>query len=255
MVRLIAYNLSYSEGFKGSWWGYLRFWRIFHSPIHQTSKISEFLKEQHADILSLVEVDTGSIRVIFKDTVKYFMASLGLMHAVEAVKYPEHTMWKILRYIPIYRKQSNAILSRYNFEDVKKYELHKGTKRAVIEATVRCPEKVTLFLAHLALGKKTRRKQVRELIDLVNNTRGPVILKGDFNAKPDSAEIRMLIAATRLVDSFHMNKGKIKKTFPTYKPKSRIDYILTSKDIKVKDFSILDCEFSDHLPVMIDFEV
>jgi endonuclease/exonuclease/phosphatase family metal-dependent hydrolase len=44
-------------------------------------------------------------------------------------------------------------------------------------------------------------------------------------------------------------------TCPTYHPKYCLDYVLTSKEIKVKNYEVLKFQFSDHLPVLVDFEV
>ena len=100
---------------------------------------------------------------------------------VEMIKYPFKGWLKFLRFIPILRKQANAIISKYKISNIKCHTLNKGAKRIVIEATIYCPKAVTLLLVHLALGRKTREKQLKELIKIVNSIKNNVILMGDFN--------------------------------------------------------------------------
>jgi hypothetical protein len=44
-------------------------------------------------------------------------------------------------------------------------------------------------------------------------------------------------------------------TFPSKQPRRHLDFVLHSKEILVKNFRIPDVSFSDHLPVMVDFDV
>ena len=50
------------------------------------------------------------------------------------------------------------------------------------------------------------------------------------------------------------NKGN-GYSFPSNNPTSRIDYILTSKNIIVKKGNLMNTTASDHLPVIIDIEL
>ena len=125
----------------------------------------------------------------------------------------------------------------------------------MIEATIHLPKKVTLLLAHLALGGETRAQQIKELIKMVNNIKNPVILMGDFNTFRGEEEIQALLEKTHLHHQFEMDKTSQTLTEPTFHPSKRLDYILTSKQIKVKNYQVLNFHFSDHLPLMVDFEV
>ena len=82
----------------------------------------------------------------------------------EKIKYPNDGWLRIFHKIPVLRKQANAIISKYKLNNVKYHMFKEGTKRIIIEANINCPKKITLLLAHLALGSKTRAKQIKELI-------------------------------------------------------------------------------------------
>jgi endonuclease/exonuclease/phosphatase family metal-dependent hydrolase len=124
----------------------------------------------------------------------------------------------------------------------------------VIEATVNCPKKVTLLLAHLALGKKARAKQIHELIKIVNNIKNPVILMGDFNTFNGEDEIKDLLKKTHLKDRTKLENGSIILTEPAWHPSKRLDYVLTSPQIKIQKYTVLKVHYSDHLPLYVEFD-
>lgn len=254
MVRLIVYNIEYCEGMTGLWYDYLKFWKIFFPPKGLDQRIVDHIKKLKPDILALVEVDTGSFRSK-KDQVVFFEKKLGMTNFVEKVKYPLQGWLKLFHYVPILNKQANAIIAKEKLSKVKYHVFHEGTKRVVIEATIHVPKKVTLLLAHLALGKKTRIRQIEELINIVNKIKNPVILMGDFNTFNGEEEIKQLLKETHLHHRFKMGKMSQTLTEPAFHPSRRLDYVLTSKEIKVKNYKVLNFHFSDHLPLLVDFKV
>lgn len=252
MVRLICYNIEYCEGMEGLWYQYFMFWKIFFPPKNIDIQIVENLKKLKPDILSLVEIDTGSFRAK-KDEVKFLEHKFKMHAFVEAIKYPLKSWLKLFHYVPILNKQANAIISRFKISKVKYHLFHEGTKRVVIETTIHIPKKVTLLLIHLALGKRARAKQVDELINIVNDIKNPVILMGDFNTFHGKKEINKLLKKTHLKDAAPIDKKTKFLTEPAWHPKRRLDYVLTSPEIKVKKYSVLKFPFSDHLPLFVEF--
>ena len=255
MVKLVCYNIEYCEGIEGLWYQYLKFWKIFFPPKGLDQRIVDHLKNLNLDILSLVEVDTGSLRSRGKDEVVFFEKKLGFKNFVEKIKYPLHGWLKLFHYVPILNRQANAILSKFKISKIKYHVFHEGTKRMIIEATVNCPKPVTLLLAHLALGENTRKKQIKELVKIVNNINNPTILMGDFNTFHGISEIKELLKHTHLKDKAKLNKYSIGLTQPTWHPTRRLDYILTSEQIKVKKYEVLNYPFSDHMPLYVEFDV
>ncbi len=239
----------------GEWYKYLYFWRIFFPPKKLDEEIIKSLKKLHPDLLTLIEVDTGSMRSRGRDEASFFEKQLGLKSVIEVIKYPLQGWLGLFHHIPILSHQGNAIISKYKITNTKYHTLHEGTKRMVIEITVHCPQKVTLLAAHLALGPQTRAKQIKELITIVNNIHNPVILTGDFNTFNGEQEIRELLKKTHLKDKIALDHQSLHFTEPAWHPTRRLDYILTSPAIKVKKYQVLNFHFSDHLPLMIDFHV
>ena len=253
MVKLICYNIEYCEGMLGKWYDYLKFWRTFFPPKKLNQELVAALKKMKPDILTLIEADVGSLRNRGIDEVRFLEEKLKMNSFVEKIKYPLQGWLKLFHHIPILDKQANGIISKYKFEKVKYHVFHEGTKRMVIEATLRCPQKLTLLAAHLALGKKTRAKQIDELVKIVNSIKNPVILMGDFNTFNGEEEIKKLLTKTHLKDKISLDKKDLPYTEPAWHPTRRLDYILTSPLLKVHKYSILKFQYSDHLPLLIEF--
>jgi len=106
-------------------------------------------------------------------------------------------------------------------------------------------------LVHLALGSKTRLKQITQLYKLIKNTKKPVIIGGDFNLMLGEVEIELFLAASGLVNP---NKDNI-PTFPSWNPSKHLDFILHSPEIKINEFRVPSVTLSDHLPLILDFEI
>lgn len=254
MIKLVCYNIEYCEGIEGLWHQYLQFWRIFFPPKRLDQKIVEALKNLNPDILALVEVDTGSFRAK-KDEVIFFEKKLGMKSFVEKIKYPFQGFLKLFHYVPILNKQANAIVSKYRLSGIKYHVLKEGMHRVVIEASIHCPEKITLLLAHLSLSGNTRKSQIHELIGVVNGIKNPVILMGDFNTFHGKEEIQTLLEKTHLKDHYRLDENSIRFTQPTWHPCRRLDYVLTSPRLKVHKYEVLNYPFSDHLPLFVEFSV
>ena len=250
MTRLVLYNIEYCEGILGHWWEYLEFWRVFHAKKGINKHILNSLKKLNLDVLALVEEDTGSLRSNHQDQARDIEKGLGMNHIVEKIKYPLHGWLRLFHYTPILNKQANAIITRVPLLHTKYHEFHEGTKRMIIDTTIKLPRRnVTLLLAHLALGKRTRKKQLAELAIIVKKKQNPVILMGDFNTYNGEQEIATLLETTQLEDN-----ARIKKTHPSWHPKRRLDYILTTPDIIIQEYKALTYAYSDHAPLYVKFK-
>ncbi|MDB5426314.1 MAG: hypothetical protein JWR43_289 [Phenylobacterium sp.] len=87
---------------------------------------------------------------------------------------------------------------------------------------------------------------------------GPKILLGDFNATAASVVYRTLVARLKAARGLSP-KTSPTSTFPSPLPVLRIDHLFVSPEIKVTDvfapFSPLTRVASDHLPLVMDFEI
>jgi len=235
-MRFVLYNIRYATGTSAH--GFMR-------PSHKNlERIGSFLRELEPDIVGLVEVDYGSYRMGRKNQVELLADSLGHYHSYSC-KYGKQSFW---RHIPIVNRQGNAFLARDRIRNETFHFFDRGMKRLVIELEL---DHLVVYLVHLSLGGKTRHQQLANLYELVKMTTKPCIVAGDFNMLWGEREIDLFLAATGLQNA---NSDSL-PTYPSRNPCRHLDFILHSPEIAVCHFQVPKVMFSDHLPVVVDFDV
>lgn len=243
MARVMFYNVRYLEGGDGRWLDYLFFWRRIMAYLRVRREIVDYIKSYDLDVLGIAEIDKNS----FRNDMNYFENSLGMKHGIHKIKYHFIGFWKILKYLPFFKKQGNAIISKHMISEFKPLFFKEGMKRTIIKAGINLHKKVTFFLVHLALDKNSRERQLKELTAIVNKANGLVVVMGDFNLFKGEKELNYLLKTTGLKAVGHQ------KTFPSYHPNKKLDYFLVSPNIKVKKCKAIKLPFSDHLPIFMEF--
>jgi len=207
-------------------------------------EIIAFIKSTDPDVVGLVEVDSGSYRSGRKSQVERMADELGHFHTY-CSKYGADSNWQ---HIPLYNKQGNAFLTKDTICGEKFHYFESGMKKLVMELEL---EKVNFFLVHLALGYKARQAQILHLYHLIKETKRPYIVAGDFNAFMGEDEIQLLMSASGLQNA---DKDML-PTYPSHNPKRNLDFILHSPKIRINHFEMPRVQLSDHLPLIIDFDV
>lgn len=166
--------------------------------------------------------------------------------------------------------QCNAILSKYPLYDKSYTYVQKPTDnkndyskegRVYVEAKVKINEKeLTIGTTHLSYTDKfieteEKDKEVTNLINCIKKDN--YILTGDFNTNKTSKYIKWL--EEKLINNDTSNTWTTKpfsyNGFKETELKWKLDYIFTSRDIKVKERKLVDTKYSDHLPILIAFEL
>lgn len=235
-MRFVLYNIRYATGPRAH--NYMR------PSTRNLNRIAEFLRLQQPDLVGLVEVDQGSYRMRGTNQAEMIADSLGHYHS-HSVKYGEKSFW---RYVPVLGRQGNAFLARDRIRNEKFHFFHRGMKRLVIELET---EHVVVFLVHLSIGARVRHQQLGDLYKLVKGTQKPYIVAGDFNSLWGEREIELFLAASGLQNA---NRDSL-PTYPSTSPRRHLDFILYSRKVIVRDFSIPQVRYSDHLPLVLDFDV
>ncbi len=242
-MRFLLYNIRYAAGnggrfhFPFPYAGYLRRSR------DNFDKILEFIKSVQPDVMGLVEVDGGSFRTGQLCQAEMIAEQLGYHHVIET-KYGSASMAKR---IPLLRTQGNAILTKMPIISHRLHYFDEGVKRLVIQV---CTERFTIFLVHLSLTYRNRQYQLERLYKLIREVDRPMILAGDFNVLWGERELELFLGATGLVSA---NPEK-KPSHPSRAPKRELDFILHSPELKVVHFHIPAVTYSDHCPLVCDFE-
>ncbi len=235
-MRFVLYNIRYGTGAKMI---------DFLSPsTRNLQRITAFLRDLQPDLVGLVEVDHGSYRSGGKSQAELLADALGHYHSY-SVKYKEHSFWLN---IPVLRRQGNAFLARDRIRNERFHFFDCGMKRLVMELEL---DHVVIYLVHLALGSRVRHRQLGALYKLVKESKKPYIVAGDFNALWGEREIDLFLAATGLRNA----NTKSLPTYPSDHPTRHLDFILCSSRVNVREFSVPKVPYSDHLPLVLDFDV
>ena len=243
-LRLLVYNIRYATGTGPAFHlplpgaGYLR------SNRKVLNGITDFVRAQKADVVGLLEVDTGSIRTGMVNQAEYIARELG-HYSIFQCKYGSASINNLM---PIVRKQANAFLSGPNVHGERFHYFDTGIKRLIIELEL---SDVCVFLVHLSIKFRQRQYQLRSLHDLVVQSAKPVIVAGDFNTFWGTHEIYLFMRAAGLRSA---NTAGL-PSFPARVPRIELDFILVSEGIEVSDFRVPDVRFSDHRPLVCDFRV
>lgn len=243
-MRLVVYNIRYAVGL-GSPGGlsvpgasYL-----FGNPA-TLGYITNFLKGLAPDVVGLVEVDIGSVRSSRINQAEAIAEALGHYSSYEC-KYGEESFNQRL---PILRKQANAFLAAPHVAGERFHYFDTGIKRLIIELEL---DDVAIFLVHLSLKYRHRHFQLRYLYELVSRATKPVIVAGDFNTFWGENEIFLFMKAAGLRSA---NRERL-PTYPSRSPRMELDFVLYGDGIDVSGFEVPDVSFSDHLPLVCDFQV
>lgn len=243
-MRLLVYNIRYAVGagapprvpVPGA--GFL-----FGNP-GNLENIIAFLKKESPDVVGLIEVDIGSVRSGRVNQAEAIAGALGHFSSYEC-KYGEDS---VNQYLPIIRKQANAFLAGPGVTGQRFHYFETGIKRLIIELEL---DSVAIFLVHLSLKYRHRHFQLRHLYELVKRCRKPVIVAGDFNTFWGENEIFLFKEALGLRSA---NQRGL-PSFPSRAPRMELDFILCGPGIEITDFRIPRVLYSDHLPLICDFEV
>ncbi len=243
-MRLLLYNIRYAVGAGAS----------IHVPLPGAgyvlgnqrilTSITDFIRDADPDIVGLVEVDTGSIRSRRINQADSIAKELGMNTSYE-IKYAESSLNQLL---PIVRKQGNAFLAAERVHGETFHYFDTGIKRLIIELEM---ERFAVVLVHLSLKYRHRHLQLRRLHDIIAETDKPVIVAGDFNTFWGEDEIYLFMKAAGLKSA----NAESLPSFPSHAPRRELDFILYQDGITVRHFEIPSVRFSDHLPLICDFDV
>ena len=221
-LRVLTYNIHHGEAMDKEF---------------DYRRLAKVINDLSADLVALQEVDVGTERASGVDQAA-LLGKLCKMH---------HAFGQAMPYQG--GQYGEAILSRFPIEKVLDHPLpyqFEEEPRAALEVRVK-PRGIgpmAFVGTHLCHQKSENRLQQTRRISLLFSKQegGPVVLAGDFNARPGSEPMKVLFDAGWT---------------DAVAPRSVIDYVLLrSRDRwKVKEVTILDDQVvSDHKPVLVVLE-
>ena len=98
--------------------------------------------------------------------------------------------------------------------------------------------------------------QCKYVLEIAKRKPIPTIIVGDFNLFPETKSIGILNKEFKNL----INEFKIKSTRPDFddgtdKGNNVVDYIFVNDKIKVNNFEVINTNISDHLPLLLDFDI
>ena len=240
-MRLLLYNIRYGLGLGAALHWPLPGMGYLTGNRGNLKRITEFIKAQDADIVGLIEVDAGSIRSRRINQAETIARALG-HYSVYQCKYGESSLNQRLPIV------GNAFLAAPRVHGERFHYFEKGIKRLTIELEL---ENFAVFLVHLSLKYRHRHAQLHALHDLVVASEKPVLITGDFNTFWGEHEIYLFMKAAGLKSA---NTSSL-PSYPSRSPRKELDFVLYGDGINITNFAIPKVQFSDHLPLICDFEI
>lgn len=109
------------------------------------------------------------------------------------------------------------------------------------------------------LDTPERLKLSESIVQTAQSCQGPVIIGGDFNLLLDTQSVQMFADAgfRHLIKEFEIKTTRNRLAWEKWpdSPQYHADYIFTSPDIQITDFQVPNIEVSDHLPMILNFEI
>ncbi|NPU90333.1 MAG: EEP domain-containing protein [Gammaproteobacteria bacterium] len=240
VLRLLSYNIQAAIGTSSfhhyvtrSWRHVLPDWR----GLQRLDRIAQVLA--HYDLVSLQEVDGGSLRSGFVNQVAY-LADLARF---------EYWFQQLNRNLGKLGQYSNGVLSRFVPYEIEDHKLPGLKGRGAIVAKYGNVENTLVLVnLHLALSEKARFRQLGYVRELIQHHEHVVVM-GDMNCRSDQ------IIDTPLRDTHLLQVTGNHHTYPSWNPTRNIDHILVSPSLKINHVKVLDYDYSDHRPIAMEVQL
>ena len=238
-LRLLSYNIQtgtstnqYSHYLTRSWKHLLP----NSERMQNLSSIARIISSY--DVIGLQEVDAGSLRSGFINQTEYI---------ADKAQFP-YWYHQTNRKLGKLAQHSNGVVSRFRPITVDDHKLPGPIpgRGAMFVYFGSLDNPLVVVILHLALGRKTRLRQLGYVADVIRKYEHVVVM-GDMNCSSNSMEVKMLVNNANLTEPSHDLL-----TFPSWKPDRNIDHILVSPSLDVSSVSVLDHTYSDHLPISME---
>ena len=191
------------------------------------------------DLVALQEVDGGSLRSGYVNQVER-LAELGAF---------PYWYQQLNRNLGRLAQHSNGVLSRLRPDQLEDHPLPGPPGRgAVLLRFGEGPDALAVVNMHLALGARTRTRQLAYVRELIQGYRH-VVLMGDMNTHAID-----LLQHSPLRD-LGLVAPQIDAPFPSWRPQRCLDHILLSPELVLERVAVISQPISDHLPVAVDIRL
>jgi endonuclease/exonuclease/phosphatase family metal-dependent hydrolase len=230
-----------------------------------STNVANLIKHEAPDIVAFQEVFDADIETGFFPTLTEFMETIRFHHTYYSPVYAYELMHEPLQF-------GNAIVSNLTLKDqyteftnktfvddfiFKRDDYNiRNFQHVVAEDEQGKPFHVINHHGYHVPGHKKGNeftlKACQQILDYTASLEGPIIIAGDFNLEPGSESLALLDNAFRNLSTEH--KLTTTRTFHTNKTEV-CDYIFVNDGITVRDFYGTEEVASDHVGLVLEFEV
>ncbi|MBF8756573.1 MAG: endonuclease/exonuclease/phosphatase family protein [Pseudomonas putida] len=191
------------------------------------------------DLVALQEADGGSLRSGYVNQVEH-LAQLGAF---------PYWYQQLNRNLGRFAQHSNGVLSRLKPQHLEDHPLPGPAGRgAILVRFGEGEDALIVVMMHLALGAKTRARQLAYVRELIGGYRHQVLM-GDMNTHAND-----LLEHSPLRD-LGLIAPQVEATFPSWRPQRCLDHILLSPSLTLERVEVLAQPISDHLPVAVEIRL
>lgn len=237
-MRVAVMNLQFGVGTTKGYWQYATTGWKYSLPhsVRYIEEAADILKNESVDIAMCTEISAESFR-------SNFVSQAESLKEASTMKYGHFfpgvssNLWN----------EGNTLLSQCEMFETKIHKLTGGVVPRILgEASVKIDNRtITIFVAHLAMGRTARDNQVQEIIDIVSKKDGSIILGGDFNER-DSSHFKDILGGTFK----HICELP---TYPSWRPKYSLQRLLFNDAFILEQQHVSDFpRFSDHSALIVD---
>ena len=221
--------------------------------LENLDKIAHLLIKNAPDVVLLQEVDRVSPLTKRIDQLQYIARRAGYLYHAHGASSEFRVAGKVVY------AAGCGIISRFPIlktEHVRFDPCFPTPRKGFLVATLGLGPGLELTVAstHLVpfnlLNTRAKSAQIDKMAEALAGRR-PIIVGGDFNSGVrGNGHMHIHTLARRLDLVTHENAHERRlRTYPARRPRRKIDWIFTSRDIRITDYRILRDRVSDHLAV------
>lgn len=277
-ITILTYNIGHGQGIKIQ----PTDWRDEAYTRQKMTELTEVIKKINPDLITMQEVDIDSHRTHYINEANWIAEGAHYPYRACALVWDENYVpypyWPINHHLGK-TKSANCILSRYLLSNHRRILFEKPKNNpfwynwAYLERGAQLVEVAvgahhfTLANIHLeAFDVDSRQSQAHELVNLLQNLEGPVLVAGDFNSIPPEATQKTNFESDPETDytqdhSIQIIRSGIPEfteapasgfTFPADKPNQRLDAVFAFHGTHILNGHVVSeaRSASDHLPVL-----
>ena len=210
-----------------------------------------------ADVISQIDADIIALNEVGKHVPKEIREHAEFLAKQCGYKYHRFGKATMFGAYPY----GNAVLSKHPIDAVSVIPVKKFVQilpgiyepRCIIAAQIRLDKPIRVLAAHFGLFPDEQRLAVEKIAQLAESSELPTVFMGDLNIASPSERLTSQLGK-QLRDACEL-RGASLNTYPSAKPRKRLDYIFVSNSIDVRNVFVVNEAASDHLPLVADISV